>query len=131
MESFDLFDVGVGGHVPRERHCQVVAEGVFRFGLVGEVVDEFAILAVLPRQDVLQLESGGVDLHCSVFAEHSADGVDDLPPHCHLLWVEVPGALGGLDLALVFVFGLFLMLGLLEGPILEENGSGELIFPKS
>lgn len=59
--------------VPRERHRQVVAQGAELAALVGEVVDELGVLAVLAGEDILALEDRGVDRNGAVALE---DGLD-------------------------------------------------------
>ena len=52
-------------HTPQRQHLAA---------LVGQVVDEFAVLAVLAHQRLAQLKHGGVDRHSAVALEHCTQG---------------------------------------------------------
>ena len=89
----------VEGHVACEGHGEVVAQAERLAPLVRQVVDQLAVLAVLPRQRLPQLEDRGVDGDGAVAFEHADDGGEGLFPDRHLLRQEVAGALGDLRLA--------------------------------
>lgn len=60
-------------NVSCEWHRQVIAQGAELAALVGQVVDQLRVLAVLARQDVLALEDGGIDSDGAVAFENGLD----------------------------------------------------------
>lgn len=59
--------------VARKGHRQVIAQGAKLAALVGEIVDELRVLAVLAREDVLALEDGSIDRDGTVALEYGLD----------------------------------------------------------
>lgn len=55
--------------VTRERDCKIVAQGTQLATLVGQVVDQLRVLAVFARENVLELEDGGINRDTAVALE--------------------------------------------------------------
>ena len=89
----------VHGQEAGEGHGQVVAQRQELPALVRQVVDQLAVLPVLARQRLLELEHGRVDLHRPVAVKDAPDGGEGPRPHLHLLGPEVARALGDLGRA--------------------------------
>lgn len=98
MEPFNFLDVGIVGHETSKWHRQIISQTAFLTSLVLQVINQFAILAVLPCQHLLQLKNRCVYLYSSMLSKNAADCVDDFTAHSHLIRVEIPGSLGRLDL---------------------------------
>lgn len=60
-------------NVPRKRHGQVVAQRAQFTTLVRQVVNQLRVLAILARQDFLELEDGRVDRDGTVALENGLD----------------------------------------------------------
>jgi hypothetical protein len=60
--------------------------------LVGEIVYQLRVLAVLSSQQLLRLEHRRVNLNGSVALEHLTDGLEGLLPDAHLLGTKVARA---------------------------------------
>lgn len=56
MVAFDVLDLRVHGEPASEGNRKVVAEGAELAALVGEVVDELAILAIFAGENLLELK---------------------------------------------------------------------------
>lgn len=78
-------------------HREVVAKGAELSALVLEVINEFAVLAVLACEDLLELEDGGVDRDCAVELKDVGDLAEDGLAEEHVGWVPVFRALSRLQ----------------------------------
>lgn len=102
MESLDLLD-SFCGDIPRKRHSQIVSEGQELASLVLQVVDKLAVLSVLARKCLFELEYGSVDLACTVFKEHVLDRIESLLSNRHHHWRHISRALRALGQATLLV----------------------------
>lgn len=117
MVPLDVLDIAVHGKPTRKRHSQVISQGAVLASLVGQVVDELAVLAIFASQDILELENGCVDGDATVTLEDFGDRTEDLVTNDHVLalpfenepaatstsfcassGLTIFGALGGLEL---------------------------------
>lgn len=59
---------------PGERHSQVVPQTAELSTLILQVIDQFRVLSVFPREDILEFKDGGIDRTCSVLEEDVLEG---------------------------------------------------------
>ena len=74
-------------------YSQVVAERAELSSLVLQIVDELAVLAILARENLLELEYGSVDSHSSVQLEDIGNLAEDGLAKEHVGGVPILGAL--------------------------------------
>jgi len=122
--ALDVLDGSVHGEPSGEGDGQVVTQRAQLSTLVGEVVDELAVLTVLAREDLLELEDrtvGSVESACrtrhcflpahnsridsdsTVTLEDVGDGAEDLVADDHVLALPVLSTLGYLELEATLV----------------------------
>eukprot|EP00053_Salpingoeca_punica_P019448 m.196731 g.196731 ORF g.196731 m.196731 type:complete len:638 (+) comp17654_c2_seq3:2394-4307(+) len=109
--SLEVLDLVLGA-VAGKGHRQVIAQSQQLATLVGNVVNQLGVLAVLAREGLLQLHDGRVDGDGAVALEDAGDDGKDVLADGHLLRAIVLHALRRLQLE-----GLVLAL-LLLGPLL-------------
>lgn len=85
--------LSVHGQEAGKRNSQIVTKRTLLASLVLEIIDQLAVLAVLSRENLLELEDGCVDGDASVLLEDFDDGRKDLFPDSHLLRSVILGTL--------------------------------------
>lgn len=121
--ALDVLDGSVHGEPSGEGDGQIVTQRAQLSTLVGQIVDELAVLAVLARENLLELEYGTVrgrvstldawlsptaldsriNSHSTVAFEDIGDGAEDFVADDHILALPVFGTLGYLELEATLV----------------------------
>merc|ERR1740130_439475 len=84
-------------HITSEGAREIIAHGQELAALVLELIDQLAVLAVLPGQCRLQLQHGGVDAHSAMALEDAHDAVHNDLADGHFFGREVSHPEGGLQ----------------------------------
>jgi len=74
--------------------------------LICQIINELSILPILPHQRLPQFKHRRVYADSSMALEDRCNGIEGHLPYGHLLWSQVPGALGSLGLP-VGLIGLY------------------------
>ncbi|KAI6766463.1 hypothetical protein HG531_011685 [Fusarium graminearum] len=83
--SLDVLDLLVHGEEAGEGDGQVISQGADLTTLVGEIVDELAVLSIFAGENLSKLEDRGINCDSAVALENLGNGVEDVITNDHIL----------------------------------------------